>query len=157
MSETPQAKKIAVRIASIHDVETVSALFAAYRRFYEQPADIGQAREFLRERFAHRESVILLAGDAIDDALGFTQLYPLFSSVRCTRKYLLNDLFVTPAARRHGIAKRLLESAAEFARAAGAAALSLSTATTNYPAQKLYASLGWQRDTTFFEYNLELR
>jgi len=89
-------------------------------------------------------------------ALGFTQLYPVFSSVRCARSYLLNDLFVVPAARKHGIGARLLTAAADFARANGAASMSLSTATDNVAAQHLYESLGWKRETGFLEYHLPL-
>ena len=145
-----------IRQTTIHDLEKIASLFDAYRQFYRQPADVDLALRFLRERFAHHQSVILLALDTGDAAIGFTQLYPLFSSVRATRKYLLNDLFVVPTARRHGIAAQLLAAAAEFARANGAASLSLTTAVDNLPAQKLYESLGWQRDEGFYEYNLQL-
>ena len=50
----------------------------------------------------------------------------------------------------------LLREAAELARAMGAVGMSLSTAHTNLPAQRLYESLGWQRDEQFREYNLVL-
>ncbi|HEX7917505.1 GNAT family N-acetyltransferase [Rudaea sp.] len=145
-----------VRQASIHDLDMVAPLFDAYRRFYAQPGDLDRARGFLRERFAHHESVILLASDADGSALGFTQLYPVFSSVRCVRAYLLNDLFVAPAARKHGVGAQLLTAAATFARANGAASMSLSTATDNAAAQHLYEALGWKRETGFLEYHLPL-
>ncbi len=145
-----------IRQATIHDLDTIAPLFNAYREFYRQPADIGRARAFLAERFAHHESVIFLGLDEKGRATGFTQLYPLFSSVRANRKYLLNDLYVVPAARRSGVARRLIAAATDFARANGASSLSLSTATDNLPAQRLYESLGWQRDSGFFEYNLGL-
>jgi GNAT superfamily N-acetyltransferase len=145
-----------LRQANIHDLEKIVPLFDGYRQFYEQSADPALARNFLRERFAHHESTIFLALDARDQGIGFVQLYPLFGSVRCVRKYLLNDLFVLPAARGCGIGAALLKAAADFARANGAAALTLSTAIDNLPAQKLYAALGWQRDAGYFEYNLDL-
>ena len=145
-----------IREATIDDLDKIAPLFDAYRQFYRQPADLGRARDFLRERFAHRESVIFAALDENDTALGFTQLYPLFSSVRAVRTYLLNDMYVAPARRRQGIARKLLAAVADFARANGAASLSLSTAIDNVPAQKLYAALGWKRDDGFCEYNLQL-
>jgi GNAT superfamily N-acetyltransferase len=98
--------------------------------------------------------VVLLAVDDEGHGIGFTQLYPLFSSVRAERTYLLNDLFVAPEARRHGVAAALMHEAADFAHAVGAVGLSLSTAHTNVPAQRLYESLGWKRDEHFREYNL---
>lgn len=134
----------------------MAPLFDGYRQFYRQPADLARAREFLAERFRHRESLILLARNGQGEAVGFTQLYPLFSSVRTVRTWLLNDLFVMVDARRQGVAAALLTAAAERARALGAASLSLSTALDNAPAQALYESLGWQRDRQFCEYGLTL-
>lgn len=147
---------VTIRQATIHDLDLVAPLFDAYRQFYRQPPDLERAREFLAERFAHHESMILLARDANGRAVGFTQLYPVFSSVRANRKYLLNDLYVVADARRAGAARALLQAAAGFARANGAASLSLSTAVDNLPAQSLYESLGWIRDTDYHEYTLTL-
>jgi ribosomal protein S18 acetylase RimI-like enzyme len=147
---------ILVRQASVHDLDSVVPLFDAYRQFYGRPADAARAREFLAERFRHHESVIFLAFDERGAAIGFTQLYPAFSSLSATRKYLLNDLYVVAAARRGGAARQLIGAATAFARANGAASLSLSTAVDNAAAQRLYESLGWQRDTGFCEYNLAL-
>lgn len=142
--------------ATIHDVERIAPLFDAYRQFYGQTTDINLARAFLIDRFRHQESIIFLATDPAGVAVGFTQLYPLFSSTRAARTYLLNDLFVVPAARRAGTARLLLTEAARFGRTAGAAGLTLSTALTNHPAQRLYESLGWKRDAAYCEYELAL-
>jgi ribosomal protein S18 acetylase RimI-like enzyme len=146
---------LSIRSADIHDLDRLAPLFDAYRQFYRQPPDLARARAFLAERFAHQESLVLLAEQG-GEAIGFTQLYPLFSSVRTVRTWLLNDLFVAPAARRSGAGRALLKSAAEQARMLGAASLSLSTALDNAPAQALYESLGWVRDTQFCEYSLTL-
>lgn len=147
---------VQVRQATVHDLSTLVPLFDGYRQFYGQRSDPEGVRAFLGARFAHHQSVILLASDGRGAGLGFTQLYPLFSSVRMVRTYLLNDLFVAPEARRHGVAAALLHEAAAHARALGAASLSLSTALDNVPAQALYESLGWQRDRQFCEYTLAL-
>jgi len=145
-----------IRQATILDLATLAPLFDSYRQFYGQPADLARARDFLAERFRHHESLVLLALDERGAGLGFTQLYPLFSSVRTVRTWLLNDLFVAATARRQGVASALLKAAAEHAHALGAASLSLSTALDNAPAQALYESLGWQRDRQFCEYSLTL-
>ena len=145
-----------VRQASIFDLDTLVPLFDGYRQFYRQPSDPDRARTFLAERFAHHESLILLACGEQGAGLGFTQLFPLFSSVRTARIYLLNDLFVAPVARKHGIGKALLDASAEHARALGAARLWLQTELNNAPAQALYASAGWKRDPDFCDYGLSL-
>jgi GNAT superfamily N-acetyltransferase len=142
--------------ATIHDLDTLVPLFDGYRQFYRQASDLPGARRFLAERFAHHESVVLLARDAQGTGLGFIQLYPLFSSVRMARIYVLNDLFVAADARRQGVAEALMTAAADHARALGAARLLLTTEWDNKPAQTLYESLGWQRDQEFCEYALAL-
>lgn len=147
---------VQVRQATIHDLDALVPLFDGYRQFYGKPSDPAGARSFLASRFAHQQSLILLASDAHGAAAGFTQLYPLFSSVRMVRTYLLNDLFVAPQARRQGVAAALLREAAAHARALGAASLSLSTGLDNGPAQALYESMGWVRDREFCEYALTL-
>jgi GNAT superfamily N-acetyltransferase len=142
--------------ATIHDLDTLVPLFDGYRQFYRQSSDPARGRSFLAERFEHHESLVLLAADESGEGLGFIQLYPLFSSVRTVRTYLLNDLFVSAGARRQGVAKALMLAAAEYARALGAASLSLTTQLDNKPAQALYESLGWKRDQEFCEYALAL-
>jgi len=131
-------------------------MFDAYRQFYKQAPDLELARTFLRERFEHNQSTIFLALDSNGESLGFTQLYPSFSSGLAKRIYILNDLFVVPQARRSGVGQLLLNAAAEFGRKAGAARLTLSTALDNAPAQALYEGLGWRRDRVFCTYTLPL-
>lgn len=122
---------IGIRRAGGQDIAALAPLFDAYRVFYGKPSDLAVARAFLIERLQREESVIFLAEDGEGTALGFTQLYPGFSSVSVARTLTLNDLFVQPAARRRGVAKQLLAAAAAHGRAIGAVRLSLSTAISN--------------------------
>jgi ribosomal protein S18 acetylase RimI-like enzyme len=145
-----------VRRAAAADAARVAPLFDAYRRFYGLASDLVLSRRYLTERLERGESVVLLAEAPGGAALGFVQMYPTFSSLRAARVFVLYDLFVAPEARRHGVARRLMEAAVDEARAAGAVALSLQTARTNHAAQRLYDSLGWKRDEEFVEYGLPL-
>ena len=144
---------IAVRQAVFADVTALVPLFDAYRQFYGQASDPAGAHAFLKERFEHAQSVVFIAAEG-DRAVGFTQLYPSYSSVSMARTFILNDLFVTPHCRRKGVGEMLLHAAAAFARNVGAVRLTLSTAVTNAPAQALYESAGWRRDEKFYVYNL---
>lgn len=137
-----------VRRAGIGDLPGLAPLFDGYRRFYGQPGDPAAAGEFLAARLERRESILLIAEEG-STAIGFSQLYPAFSSVRLERTYILNDLFVAPEARAKGVAGALLEASEEAARGEGAASLSLSTALDNAPAQALYRKSGWRRDERF--------
>jgi ribosomal protein S18 acetylase RimI-like enzyme len=147
----------AVRQAGPSDAEIVAPLFDAYRQFYDQPSDPGLARRFIAERLERAESVVFLA-EREGRAVGFVQLYPLFSSTaaRPRRLWLLNDLFVAPAARGTGVGRALLARARRLAEETGAAGLELVTARSNATAQRLYESVGYRRDDGFLRYELGL-
>lgn len=138
------------------DVGRVALLFDAYRMFYGQPSDLALARDFLAERIRNEESTIFYARDAAGSYIGFTQLYPVFSSISALRSWILNDLYVAESARGSGIGRMLMNRAREHALATGAKGLSLETAKTNTTAQRLYESLGYVRDNEFHSYFLDL-
>jgi len=147
--------KAMVRQATMQDLDLLAPLFDAYRVFYRKASDLAGARRFLWERLSNLESVIFVAM-AGGRPVGFTQLYPSFSSGSMARIFVLNDLFVAPEARGKGAGGALLDAAAEFGRAAGAMRLTLQTELTNSSAQRLYEASGWKRDEVFCSYTLEL-
>ena len=143
-----------IRAAS-EQVDLIAPLFDQYRQFYKYRSDLAGARRFLNERLKNRESVIFLAVEG-DEALGFTQLYPTFSSTTLRPMWILNDLFVAPLWRKSGVARALMMRARQFGMEHQAVELMLETATDNLNAQRLYESLGWKRDTEFYTYHLHL-
>jgi GNAT superfamily N-acetyltransferase len=144
-----------VRQATLGDLDLVVPLFDAYRQFYRQASEPERTRRFLLERFERNQSVIFLSFEGVK-AVGFTQLYPSFSSGAMARIFILNDLFVTPEARGRGAGSALLNAAAEYGRSVGAVRLVLSTEVTNTTAQSLYEKSGWKRDTAFWAYQFPL-
>ncbi|MDR3426002.1 GNAT family N-acetyltransferase [Silvimonas sp.] len=146
---------VSVRYASLDDLDAVAPLFDAYRVFYELPSDLTLARNYLAERLAKLQSVLLLA--EIDaQAAGFIQLYPGFCSLAAAPFWTLYDLFVAETARGHGIARLLMEKARQHGEATGAVRIDLSTAHSNTTAQALYESLGYEMDQTYRYYSLPL-
>jgi GNAT superfamily N-acetyltransferase len=150
-----QTRGVEIRQATRADLDVLVPLFDAYRQFYRQPSDLERARRFLLERFEHEQSAIFLAFEDAA-AIGFTQLYPSFSSGAMARIFILNDLFVAPEARRCGAGSALLQAAAQYGRRVGALRLVLSTEVTNTTAQSLYERTGWKRDTVFCVYQQAL-
>jgi ribosomal protein S18 acetylase RimI-like enzyme len=143
--------------ASAQHVDLIAPLFDAYRQFYQQPSDPIRARDFLAQRLAQRESVIFLASlrhGQTHMPVGFTQLYPSFSSISMRPIWILYDLFVLPEARQHGVGRALLEAARHHAEHTHAAEMTLQTAVDNRAAQALYESLGWKRDEAYLTYVL---
>ena len=129
------------------DLDALATLFDAYRTFYGQTPDLPLARQWLRERLRFGESVVLVAKRG-GTVVGFVQLYPMFSSVRTARTWILTDLYVDAGARRRGVARALLDASAAFARGDGAAGISLETTQDNAAARALYRAAGWNEDAT---------
>ena len=143
---------ITVRQAILADIEALAPLFDGYRQFYGRESDLHGVREFLLARFNHGESTLFIAHEA-GVAIGFTQLYPSFSSASLARTFILNDLFVSKSCREKGVGKLLIAAAVEFAKSLGTLRLTLATAVDNEPAQALYHSSGWKRDEQFVVYH----
>ena len=96
-----------------------------------------------------KESVIFVAEER-KELIGFTQLFPIFSSVNMKRTWLLNDLYVNEKARGIGAGSKLLEAAKQFGIETKSKWLILQTAADNFTAQKVYEKNGWVKETDFF-------
>lgn len=149
------AMTISTHRAGPADLDALVPLFDAYRQFYDQPSDPDRSRDWLRSRLRFGESVVFVAMRGTT-MVGFTQLYPMYSSVRTARTWILNDLFVDAGARRSGAGHALLEAATQFARDDGAMGISLETGQDNEAARALYRAAGWNEDATQW-YSLALR
>jgi|APGre2960657468_1045069.scaffolds.fasta_scaffold299030_1 ribosomal protein S18 acetylase RimI-like enzyme len=135
-----------IRKASINDIDQLSELFNLYRIFYKKGTDIDAGKEFLKERFKNNESEIFVA---ISDSkiVGFSQLYPLFSSTRMKRLWLLNDLFVHPDFRGKGFSIQLIEAAKQLCIDTNACQLTLETSKLNTIGNNLYPKAGFEIDS----------
>lgn len=138
--------------ASPGHLEPLAQLFDAYRVFYRKETDLDGARKFLSERLSRRDSEIYLAFEAASDTYcGFIQLYPLFSSTRMQRLWLLNDLYVQASFRGLGISKALIQRAKDLAQATQAAGLMLETEKSNVIGNQLYPATGFDLiDNNFY-------
>ncbi len=149
-------KTINIIKARLTELEQVSRLFDRYRQFYQQKPDIELAKQYITKRMKTESSVIFLALDEQNKALGFTQLYPSFCSIDATPIWILYDLFVDSSVRNKGIGEALMARAFEFAKETKASRIDLETAKNNKQAQQLYHKLSYQRDNEYYKYSLEL-
>ncbi|HYV99451.1 MAG TPA: GNAT family N-acetyltransferase [Gemmatimonadaceae bacterium] len=144
-----------VRRSTAEDDDAVAHLFEQYRAFYRVTPDLARSREFLRERRERGESLVWIA--LLDGkAVGFTQLYPVWSSLHCRRVWMLNDLFVSESARGRGVGAALLAAAKEHAVATDAKYVVLTTEPHNAPARRLYERAGYRHEKEFIDYVLDL-
>lgn len=130
--------------AELQHVPDLIPLFDGYRIFYEQESDYVRAKSFLTKRLKRNESIIYIAYEE-EYAVGFTQLYPLFSSVTMQPMFLLNDLYVEDNYRSQGIGNMLIDKAKQLCKTLNYKGLAIQTAQSN-PAQHLYERLGFVKD-----------
>lgn len=102
---------ITIRKVNIQDVPAVSQLFDLYRIFYHKSSDLEAAQNFIKDRIQSNDSEIIIAENTDGALVGFTQLYPSFSSTRMQRLWVLNDLYVLESFRGLGISKQLIDAA----------------------------------------------
>ena len=139
--------------ALANEISGLAILFDAHRVFYGTEPSLIRSTQFIRERIEKSDSTLFIAKKN-EKAVGFMQLYPMFSSVSMSKVLVLNDLFVEPSSRSKGIGEWLIKHALEFARLEGYTRITLSTAKDN-PAQKLYERIGFSESAfKFYTFNL---
>ncbi|MCG6147617.1 GNAT family N-acetyltransferase [Leptospira levettii] len=142
-----------IRQANYSDISKLAELFDLYRQFYGQKSNLAGASRYLQDRMEHGQSVLFLAEDPnTGNFLGFTQLYPVFSSISMQRSYILNDLYVKSENRKQGIAKLLIHEAKSFTKFFQGKGLELSTSMHNKEARSLYEREGFVQETEFLSY-----
>lgn len=146
-----------IRKAGPTDLDQLAELFNQYRIFYRKESDVKAGKQFLSDRMKNNESEIFIAIDEDKKLTGFVQLYPIFSSTRMKRLWLLNDLFVTPASRGQGVSIALIERAKELCRTTNSCGLLLETAKTNTVGNRLYPRTDFvlESESNFYVWNLK--
>lgn len=147
---------IEISRATVADVPELTELVEKYRAFYKQEVN-PRTESYLRERLTNDEAVVFIARYVEElnvRPVGFTMIYPTFSTVSLSEIWLLNDLFVDESVRGQHVASQLMDTAELAARNAGATRLFLRTANDNTAAQALYEGRGWVQDAVFRRYDL---
>ncbi len=134
--------------ATEENLDELVPLFNAYRAFFNPDADPAASRPFLESRFRDGDVVIFLAR-VDDEATGFIQLYPLWSSWYCRRIWFLSDLYVTEKHRNAGVGKRLVERVKQFAFETGAGSVLVELPHSEPHLTDFYDRLGFHRDAVF--------
>ena len=145
------------RKAQDKDLDDLSALFDKYRVFYRKEADIERAKDFLVERISSNDSEIFVAENTESQLIGFVQLYPLFSSTRMEKLWLLNDLFVDPDNRGKGVSIGLINKAKELVKESDACGMFLETEKSNLIGNNLYPKTGFElnKGANFYDWSLK--
>ncbi|MGG7551292.1 GNAT family N-acetyltransferase [Chryseobacterium arthrosphaerae] len=142
------------RKATSADLSQLAELFDQYRIFYHKESDLQAAENFLRERIENKDSEIFVAEEN-GNLTGFVQLYPIFSSTRMQRYWLLNDLYVNQDHRGKGYSKALIEESKDLCRSSKACGILLETGKSNDIGNQLYPACGFELydSVNFYEWS----
>lgn len=132
-----------IRRATEADIPTILRLIHALAEYEREPeaVRIGES-ELRRDGFGPQPLFeCLIADDADGEPAGFALFFPIYSTWRGPSIHL-EDLFVIPSHRGHGLGKALLSAVAAVACERGCARLQWDVLDWNTPAIDFYQSRG---------------
>lgn len=133
-----------IRPATAADVPAIVALIRALAEYEKAaPGAVSLTEEGLRDAlFGAHPAVEGLAATAGDALIGYALYFHNFSSWRGRRGLFLEDLFVLPEWRRHGVGRAFFGELTRIARERGCARIEWIVLDWNTPAIRFYQSLG---------------
>ena len=145
-----------IKEAVVEDSEKVGEVFDLYRQFYKKDPDKIISIDYIKQRLTNKDSTIFFVEEN-NICIGIVQLYITFDSLELAKKIILYDIFVKSEYRKKGIGTMLMNVSKNFAEKNNISGIELSTAISNGTAQSLYESLGYERDTEFYNYYLSIK
>jgi GNAT superfamily N-acetyltransferase len=138
------------------DLDELLPLMRGYCDFYDvSPSDealLAMSRKLIAD--PELEGIQLIAREEDGTAVGFATIFWTWSTLSAERLGVMNDLFVSEAARGGGHADALIAECAARCRERGATELAWQTAHTNARAQAVYDRVGAKRDERWLDYSL---
>jgi GNAT superfamily N-acetyltransferase len=134
---------LAIRPATRADAATIASLvreLADYEKLLHEARATPQ--DFLRELDAPDPVIHVLIAEWNGEPAGFALYFYNFSTFVGRTGIYLEDLFVRPAHRKHGIGRALLRALARIARDRGCGRMEWAVLDWNEPALRFYRSLG---------------
>ena len=138
-------------------IEKIGILFDLYRQFYKYESNLIKSTNYIKDRINNNESIIFIAINDANEAIGFVQLYETFGSLDLGKIIILDDLYVKEDHRKNNIGRKLMIKSHEYAKKSNAKRIQLSTAIDNYIGQSLYESLGYVKDANSYTYDFEIK
>ena len=143
--------------AEVSHIEQVGKLFDLYRQFYKYESNLIESTNYIKDRIINKESIIFIALNDVNQAMGFVQLYETFGSLDLGKIIILYDLYVKKDHRKNKVGRQLMLRSHEYAKKINAKRIQLSTAIDNFIGQSLYESLGYVKDADFYTYDFEIK
>jgi ribosomal protein S18 acetylase RimI-like enzyme len=131
----------AVRRAHNRDAPEIAQLLHDFNREFDEPTPpVGALADRISQLLEGGDTVVLLAGDGPDGLAVLRLRAAIWSTgLEC----YLAELYVTPARRRQGMGRALMEAAIREAQDRGADTMEIGVDEPDLAARRLYESLGF--------------
>jgi GNAT superfamily N-acetyltransferase len=136
---------VLVRPAERKDRPRLLALIEGYFAFYRTPFPRQKVEALLDLLERDTDLGVQLVAEADGRLQGFASLYACIDTLVADRILVMNDLFVDPSLRSHGVGAALFDASLAYATARGYARLDWVTAEDNRDAQRFYDRHGGRR------------
>jgi len=137
------ADKPTIAAATVDDVPAIFALIRALADYERLSHEVVATEESLRQHlFGANPAAEAILARLDGQPIGFALYFQTFSTFRGVPGIWLEDLFVLPDHRRHGIGKLLLREVAKIAHQRNCGRLEWSVLDWNEPAVNFYRKIG---------------
>jgi GNAT superfamily N-acetyltransferase len=135
--------RVELRPAREEDVDLIHALIVALAEYEREPdAVVGTPAMLHRWLFGEKPAAEAVIAEVEGSPAGFAIFHSTFSTWECTPGIWLEDLFVLPEQRRHGVGQLLLAHVARLALERGYTRLGWAALDWNEMALGFYRKLG---------------
>jgi len=159
---TTQFINMHIRLATPADAAAILALTILFRNHLERRQPTEHAFAAFIPRLLASEDASFFLSYVDNEAVGYTLLRYRDSMWVNGKEATVEDLFVDPAKRKHGIGRALIAYALEHAQASGCVSACLDTNEFNLASTKIYRDLGfnehshrWNGRQVFFRKSLD--
>lgn len=146
-------------LAEVEHLEPLSQLLNAHRVALGHADNQPAVSHYLFERLINHETLIFLALEdehaASPQGKGFLMLYPTFSAQSLMPVWILGELYVTPEARRQGVATSLLQDALKLIQERGDEGFILNIPQGNQSARQFLEKSGFKHQSALQNYTFK--
>lgn len=148
--------EVVVRRLGCADLAALRAVNCLFAEVFEDPESYEAAPPdgAYLTRLLGRDEFVAVVAEAEGTVLGALVAYELVKFEQARSEFYIYDIGVDEAARRQGIASRLIAHLTEIARSRGSEVVFVQADMDDPPAQALYAKLGEGRSVLHYEIDL---
>jgi GNAT superfamily N-acetyltransferase len=134
---------VEIRPARQADVDFMFTMIVGLAEYEKSPGSVlGTPAMLSHALFAERPHAEAVIAELDGERVGFALFHGTFSTWHCLPGIWLEDFFVLPEHRRHGIGERMFRHVAQIAVDRGCSRFSWSALDWNTPALNFYAKMG---------------